>query len=631
LRARLTPWEQTVFAAGAGLNLQSLFTLAIGLAGGLHQRWLLLAPTILAVLAAGVRLRTEVRKRKSTDGAPAPSAQRWRSPWLVLIVPCSAMLLLLAVLPPWEFDVREYHLQVPKEWFWQGRIDFLEHNVYGNMPLGAEMHALAAMMIFPGASGWWYGALSGKVLMASFTFLSAAALYGFGRRFFSPFAGAVAAILYLSIPWVLHVSSVGLVEGVLGTYLLLATYALALWWLPGSRHGPHNADAETSETQRARRGFVGLAGFLAGAAAACKYTGLVFVVLPLGAALVLAVAISPARWRLVVLYAAMVLAGCSLWYAKNAVLAGNPTYPLLYGVFGGRAWDEATNQRWKTAHGPQPDSTGRRFSWSQFVAALRDVGWFSDKLSPLMWPLAAFAVAAKKNRRLIIALALLVGLNFVSWWLLTHRYDRFFVPMFPLAALLAGAGASWTEARPWRWLIIGLLGVTTFLNLAAVSTGVLTGDNRMLASLESLRRDDDFAPSFLRMHPAHLFLNDRLRPGKKVLVVGEAQVFDLEVPTYYNTCWNTCLFEQWLKGRNREQRLQVLREHDVSHIFVHWSEIGRYQEPGNYGFTDYVTRRLVHEELAGQQRILRPVRVPRGEQALDPEAGEVFEVVYDEG
>ena len=64
----------------------------------------------------------------------------------VLIVPPVAFVLLAAVLPPADFDVREYHLQVPKEWLQAGRIEFLPHNVYGNMPLGAEMQALLAMV-----------------------------------------------------------------------------------------------------------------------------------------------------------------------------------------------------------------------------------------------------------------------------------------------------------------------------------------------------------------------------------------------------------------------------------------------------------------------------------------------------
>src|SRR5262245_58143068 len=49
---RLLDWlEQIVFAIGAGLNLVSLYALAVGLAGGFQQRWLFIAPIAVVVTA----------------------------------------------------------------------------------------------------------------------------------------------------------------------------------------------------------------------------------------------------------------------------------------------------------------------------------------------------------------------------------------------------------------------------------------------------------------------------------------------------------------------------------------------------------------------------------------------------
>ena len=50
--------------------------------------------------------------------------------------------------------MREYHLQAPKEFYESGGVHSLEHNVYGNMPLGTEMLALAAMSTL---GNWWRG------------------------------------------------------------------------------------------------------------------------------------------------------------------------------------------------------------------------------------------------------------------------------------------------------------------------------------------------------------------------------------------------------------------------------------------------------------------------------------------
>ena len=34
---------------------------------------------------------------------------------------------------------------------------------------------------------------------------------------------------------------------------------------------------------------------------------------------------------------------------------------------------------------------------------------------------------------------------FLTWWLLTHRIDRFWLPLLPCLAILAGLGADWSE------------------------------------------------------------------------------------------------------------------------------------------------------------------------------------------
>src|SRR4029079_15724664 len=136
-----------------------------------------------------------------------------------------------AILPPWDFDVREYHLQVPKEWNEQGRITFLPHNVYGNMPQGTEVLALGAMQIanpWNPERSWWWGALTGKLLVALFAPLTALLLYSAGRRLWSELAGLAAAVIYLSSPWVMHVSVNGLNEAALGFYFFAALYATFL-------------------------------------------------------------------------------------------------------------------------------------------------------------------------------------------------------------------------------------------------------------------------------------------------------------------------------------------------------------------------------------------------------------------
>src|SRR6185295_4697275 len=66
-------------------------------------------------------------------------------------------------------------------------------------------------------------------------------------------------------------------------------------------------------------------------------------------------------------------------------------------------------------------------------------------------PLALLAGAA---RRRAAWLWVYVGWLTLSCWLFTHRIDRFWVPLIPVVALLAGAGGVWF----WKSLRLGFTG-----------------------------------------------------------------------------------------------------------------------------------------------------------------------------
>ena len=173
--------EATFFSCCVGTSAVSLYTLGVGLSGGLHARWLFLAPAGVVTAAAIFRL-WRLRQALALPGAvregsragdrlvggshahdslatstaaEAANARRW----LCWALPFSLAIVLAGTLPPVDFDVREYHLQVPKEFYLAGRIGFLPHNVYGNMPLGTEMLSLAAIAA---VGDWWTGGARGQ-------------------------------------------------------------------------------------------------------------------------------------------------------------------------------------------------------------------------------------------------------------------------------------------------------------------------------------------------------------------------------------------------------------------------------------------------------------------------------------
>ena len=118
----------------------------------------------------------------------------------------------------------------------------------------------------------------------------------------------------------------------------------------------------------------------------------------------------------------------------------------------------------------------------------------SDWLSPLLFGLAPLALLAGRNRRLVLLLWLYAVFLFFAWWLLTHRIDRFWVPMIPVVSLLAGIGATWNRATVWRCAGGLLIAAAVLFNLGFVTTG-LCGNNMYMFDLNDARRvSESFTP-----------------------------------------------------------------------------------------------------------------------------------------
>lgn len=601
--------ERIALSLAAGLQLTSLATLAAGLAGWLNVFGAGAAAAVGLVLWAGggwVLGRVWPDEEEMEAELPPMPQLSWVETGVALAaLPCLLLLLAGAMLPPADFDVREYHLQVPKEWLAAGRIGFLPHNVYGNMPLGAEMQALLAMLLAVGERGWWWGALAGKVVNACWPLITALVLFAAGRRCGSALAGIVAASLYLTLPWVSQVAMAGLNDATLAGYGWVALYAV----LRGiGLLRSDDTEPKPVATSAAVRGLV-LAGWLAGGAASVKYTGLAFVVPPL--ALLALWNGGRWNWQLPLVFLLAATLSCGPWYAKNAALTGNPVYPLAGTLLDGATRTPERIAQWERVHSPQPEDEGEIFTLRQLVGHVRTLTVTGLYLSPVLWPLAVLGACLGRPRRLAWILAGLVLLLVVAWWLFTHRLERFWLPGWPLVAMLAGLAATAITGTAWRSMLLAAVAVAVVVGTLLVASPVI-GDNRFCVALEDLRLDLPKSDQAGRLNPAHAWLNQHARRG--TLSVGDAAVFDLERPVIYGTCFDACPFEELTSAdvgalaagdKQAAERLRMrLDSLGIDYVYVHWGEIARYRSPGNYGFTDYVQPEVF--ELLVKHQILAP-------------------------
>ena len=217
--------------------------------------------------------------------------------------------------------------------------------------------------------------------------------------------------------------------------------------------------------------------------------------------------------------------------------------------------------------------------WNNVV----DVAGRSDWQSPLYLALAPLALLRPGSRRLALALWGFVAYLFLTWWLLTHRLDRFWLPLLPSLAVLAGLGADWVRSRAWSILLGLILTISLVTNFTYISTA-LAGLNEWTGDLVFLRRD---IPA--RLNAPLAAIDKELPDSARVLLVGQAQIFHLNHRVNYNTVFNEETIEILAAGKTPEQLRRALRERRLSHIYVDWKEIQRHRQLGGYGFTDFVT------------------------------------------
>ena len=726
LRREFDSVERCFFACCLGLSAVSLLMLGLGLLGAMSG-WLLgglllvavsveitfsprqsslTNPTGLAPVARGALHYSKLDKAshgvfpdKTSSTAPTSSAETCEPPgqarWgvavlLCVVAPFVFCMLLGAMSPQTDFDVVEYHLGGPKEWFQQGHIARLPHNVYTSFPFLTEMLLLCGMVL---RGDWESGALAGQAAVAGFVPLAALGLFATGRRWFNSAAGSLAALVWLTTPWAYRIAIVAYAEGGLACYLFAAlAVGLRVVWGEGQESGDKRQEASANNSaertphpnplpsrargEGTRHRLIALCGLLAGSAMACKYTGAVSVVVPLAVMIALrAVAakepiglrVKQAVWELA-LFGVGTLLAVGPWLVKNAVETGNPVFPLAYSVFGGEGRDATMDAQWQQGHSAPPyRSVSHRLS--DLVIKLTDVAANNDWHSALMFGLAPIAVLASWRRQVWTVWAF-IGWQFLSWFVLTHHIDRFYVPMFPVVALLAGVGAAWLfstlndssgenseanglmgekEKKRKTSLALQASGGGGSLSLRTIWTRVASpfvvcviGANVLynvgvmmnLGGYNSGRTEMKAAREvqLSRWYGAQKWIDDELAAGRlphnlKVLCVGEAALFHARFPYVYNTVFDRSLFEQWFAQRTSSGEFQLrpvaeirakLLQHRITHVLINWSEVLRYREPGSYGFTDFVHPDQIRELV--RLGVLQSVPLPASV-ALQPLKG----------
>jgi hypothetical protein len=405
-----------------GLGAMSLLTLGLGLAGAMNRA------SAFALLGVGLAL-TVWRAAGSRATAFASARDWWHAPagwsWLwSAAIPLLAIAIVAAFVPPgvlWGaeepngYDVVEYHLQIPREWYEAGGITGLHHNVFSYFPFNVEMQFLLAMHV---RGGPWAGMYLAQLMHVGYVAVAVFAIHAVARSMGGN--GAIAGVCAAATPWLAMLAPIAYNEGGL---LLYGT--LAIGWTLHALRDPQRSVAAMA-----------IAGAMAGFACGVKLTAVPMLLLPLPAMLVVIAAVrreSVGRALTAsIAFAAIGVLVFSPWLVRNLSWTGNPVFPEAQSVFGRGHFTEAQSERWTAAHSPRADQQG-------FAARVK-AGWEQiakdARFGFVLFPLALVCAGCVYRRTDTWLLLGMLGLLLAIWLSFTHLQGRFFVLAVPVAALL---------------------------------------------------------------------------------------------------------------------------------------------------------------------------------------------------
>ncbi|MCM2268007.1 MAG: glycosyltransferase family 39 protein [Elusimicrobiales bacterium] len=539
---RLTVCEDAAFSAALGFGVFGHLVLLLAAFG------LLSAGPVTALQGAGIILGVAANRRFSIPGEEnAPEFRPLFPDLLAMVLLGGALLLNLAAAlsPEIFYDSLVYHLAVPNFYAIKGRLADMPYNLYSNLFLLHGMLYSAGLLL--------RDEMVPKLVNYAAGLLSLAAVLGIGRRWFSPRAGLWAGLIFYTV-----------------THAMLASWSSGTEWLLTLFAVCSLAAALRHEPGEYR--FLLLAAFLSGCGMAVKTTGLFPAV---GTGLVL-------LWRSrldrgAALRAALVFVLVAAlpvlpWLVKNWLYRGNPFFPFLTSVFGLSGADPAKLSAFMVETrqmGAVQLKAWLLHPWNVTMGALPNSQYFTPlflALLPLLFLLEPVGT-------------LPLWLYFLCGWLLwsfASTMVRFLMPAYPAAALLIAAALE-GEGRPAlkkTLYYLSLLACALSLYWAGI---IFYSQGRWRPVFGVISRDaylSDTQPTYPYSHYAALrFINEKLPPGAKTLIIGDARSFYLKKDFVVSSVFDkTPIVEYALAAADGEALYARLRAEGVTHLLINAAE-----------------------------------------------------------
>ena len=546
--------ENLVFGIGLGLGTLSYFVLALGLLRLLYPWILILLVGIMTIvslkeiggLLSGlinhIRRRVKLKLSASSGLIAASSIFLGATVLIYALAPSSGL----------DWDGLAYHLAIPKMYLAKHAIIYVPFISHSNFPFLTEMLYTIGLAV-------------GSVILAKLFHLvmyiaTAITIFALGRKHISGLTGRLGALLFMSVPVVLWEAGLAYADITTALYITLAVYAVLNW----------EKDGRTS--------WLVICGVMCGFALGTKVLAAVPTAVLCG--WILIGSLRERGWSrgagLALIVGGLAILVGSPWYIKSCIYTGNPVYPFLYNVFGGRYWSTEAAEMYRSSQ----LSLGMGRGLSEFLLTPWNLTMNGFKFfdTPRVYGLigAAFVgliplqILAGWSNKVITRLNIII-LVFLAAWFVLMQQSRYLIGVIPLACIIAAssvdlANAKWPTGRHIVNVFVGMciaLSIFTGWALATGSREVIIGSVSQ----------EDYLSKTLDVYDAERYVNDNLPEDAKVVLLDEVRGFYLDREYIWGNPGHHEMIP-WSSFKSGADMVRYFMDHGYTNAIINWKFAG---------------------------------------------------------
>jgi hypothetical protein len=519
-----------------GMAMLGAATFLLGVCKLLYP-WLV----VIALLAAAAAGAFSIAK-----GALSRTRSNRTPPELLAVFGISFLLLLglPSYLPGLAHDTLVYHFTLPKIYLNHHGMVTLPYSLFANMPHNVELLYVLAI------SGG--GFVTAKLLIFQFSLLTLLGFSSFASRYLSAPLTGVMGLLYLGGPMAQWHVSRAYVEPAVGCFLLYALLAFHRW----------RASGHARELL--------LFGVLTGWALGTKYTAW-----PFASGLILCAFVLLFRERrttrveakLILLTAAALAIPVLPWLIRAWIVTGNPLYPNLPSLLGGKWWSVVQDMQYHRALASVDLSTVSPSVWA-WLRIPWNLVTSTNLYSPVLMVLALLAPLLPRSYREGRWQILLMVYPGVLLWALVLPFSRYLLSALPLLVVASTLVLEPMARRRWLWIGVQcaiLLTLVTHTRLPDRKWDRLLTENRQ-AYVEKRG-----------LNPLWRQVNERLPPSAKLMLVFENRALFLDRDFWLDSAYEApSSMEILRKAGSASEAARSLRESGITHLVVNRDAAKRY-------------------------------------------------------